>query len=129
MLSVLDIKENRPFLIWLEISLFCILFAVIYEMFSFGVYSMPMILMFLYPLLLGALPCLIFHRSTGRLWNDGILLLTGGSLLAGVLEIYGTSRFLTDMIWWLGIVFLILELITSVLKKMLKHETKTGKER
>lgn len=116
MLSVLDIKENRPFLIWLEISLFCILFAVIYEMFSFGVYSMPMILMFLYPLLLGAFPCLIFHRSTGRLWNDGILLLTGGSLLAGVLEIYGTSSSLTDMIWWLGIVFLILELITSVLK-------------
>ena len=116
MLSVLDIKKNRPFLVWLGMTLFCILFAVIYEMFSFGVYSKHMILMFLYPLLLGALPCLIFNRSTGRFWNDGILLLTGGSLLAGVLEIYGTSSSLTDMIWWLGIVFLMLELIVFLLK-------------
>ncbi len=99
------------------ITLFCIIFAFVYEMFSFGVYSMNMILMFLYPLLLGALPCLLLHKTAGRFWNDGILLLTGGSLLAGVLEIYGTSSSLTDMIRWLGIVFLALDLIIIVMKK------------
>jgi drug/metabolite transporter (DMT)-like permease len=117
MLSVLDIKKNKPFLIWLGITLFCIIFAFVYEMFSFGVYSMSMILMFLYPLLLGALPCLFFHGNTSRFRNDGILLLTGGSLLAGVLEIYGTSSSLTDMIRWLGIIFLVLDLIIMVLQK------------
>ena len=117
MLSVSDIKKNKPFLIWLGITLFCILFALIYEMFSFGVYSMRMILMFLYPLLLGVLPCLFFRQGTGRFWNDGILLLTGGSLLGGVLEIYGTSSSLTDMIFWLGVIFLILDLIAAALKK------------
>ncbi len=117
MLSALDIKKNKPFLIWLGIALFCIIFAFVYEMFSFGVYSMNMILMFLYPLLLGALPCLLLHKTAGRFWNDGILLLTGGSLLAGVLEIYGTSSSLTDMIRWLGIVFLALDLIIIVMKK------------
>ena len=117
MLSVLDIKKNKPLLIWMGITLFCIIFAFVYEMFSFGVYSMNMILMFLYPLLLGALPCLLLHKTAGRFWNDGILLLTGGSLLAGVLEIYGTSSSLTDMIRWLGIVFLALDLIIIVMKK------------
>lgn len=117
MLSALDIKKNKPFLIWLGIALFCIIFAFVYEMFSFGVYSINMILMFLYPLLLGALPCLLLHKAAGRFWNDGILLLTGGSLLAGVLEIYGTSSSLTDMIRWLGIVFMVLDLIIIVMKK------------
>ena len=117
MLSALDIKKNKPFLIWMGITLFCIIFAFVYEMFSFGVYSMNMILMFLYPLLLGALPCLLLHKAAGRFWNDGILLLTGGSLLAGVLEIYGTSSSLTDMIRWLGIVFVVLDLIIIVMKK------------
>ncbi len=93
------------------------LFAFIYEMLSFGVYSMSMIFMFLYPLLLGAVPCLIFHRQVGRFWNDGILLLTGASLLAGVLEIYGTSSTMTDLIWWLGVLFLFLGLIILILKK------------
>jgi preprotein translocase subunit SecG len=73
--------------------------------------------MFLYPLLLGALPCLFFRQGTGRFWNDGILLLIGGSLLSGVLEIYGTSSSLTDMIFWLGVVFLILDLMVMAFKK------------
>lgn len=94
---VLDIKKNKPLLIWLGISVFCMVFAFIYELFSFGVYSMRMILMFLYPLLLGALPCLILKRQMGRFFNDGILLLTGASLLAGVLEIYGTTSIMTDL--------------------------------
>ncbi len=117
MLSVLDIKNNKPLLVWLGITVFCMLFAFIYEMFSFGVYSMKMIFMFLYPLLLGAVPCLVFHRQTGRFWNDGILLLTGASMLAGVLEIYGTSSTMTALIWWMGILFLLLGLILFVLKK------------
>lgn len=117
MLSVLDIRKNKPARIWLGITLFCIIFAFVYELFSFGVYSPRMILMFLYPLLLGALPCMILQRSTGRFWNDGILLLTGGSLLGGVLEIYGTSSSLTNLFTLLGTVFLALGLAAMIIQK------------
>lgn len=118
---VSDIKKNKPLFIWLGITVFCMAFAFIYELFSFGVYSMNMILMFLYPLLLGALPCLIFKRHMGRFFNDGILLLTGASLLAGVLEIYGTTSMMTGLMWWLGIVFLCLGLLVPILQK--RHRT------
>ena len=126
MLSVLDIKQNRPFQVWIGITLFCILFAAVYEMFSFGVYSLHMILMFLYPLLLGALPCLFFRQGAGRFWNDGILLLTGGSLLSGVLEIYGTSSSLTDLILRLGISLLILDPVLIALKKAAAARKQNG---
>lgn len=117
MLSVSDIKNNRPLLVWLGVTVFCMLFAFIYEMFSFGVYSMSMIFMFLYPLLLGAVPCLVFHRPMGRFWNDGVLLLMGAGLLAGILEIYGTSSTLTDLIWWMGVLFLLPGPVLSAVKK------------
>lgn len=117
MLSVSDIKNNRPLLVWLGVTVFCMLFAFIYELFSFGVYSMNMIFMFLYPLLLGAVPCLVFHRPMGRVWNDGVLLLTGAGMLAGILEIYGTSSTMTGLIRWMGVLFLIMELILAAVKK------------
>ena len=83
-------KTNRAFRIWLFLSLFCLLFAVVYEFFSFGVYSVYMLLFPLCPLLLGAVPAL-FTGNMGRFWNDGVLLLSAGCLLQGILEIYGTD--------------------------------------
>ena len=84
-------KKDRAFRVWILITLFCALFALIYEYFSFGVYSVYMLLMPLCPLLLGALPALLNGRQLGRFWNDGVLLLSAGCLLQGILEIYGTD--------------------------------------
>lgn len=117
MLSVSVIKKNKPVIIWLGITLFCILFAFIYELFSFGVYSKSMIYMFLYPLLLGVLPSYYLKLSFNRLWNDGILLLTGSSLLVGVFEIYGTTSMYTMYLKYLGITCLILGLLYQFLKR------------
>lgn len=114
MLSVLAIKKNKALFTWLMITLFCIIFAFIYEHFSFGVYSNHMIYMFLYPLILGIIPSLIFRKHLGRLFNDGVLLLTASSLLKGVFEIYGTTSNLTSYLSYLGILCLMIGLILFI---------------
>lgn len=82
------------------ISLGIALFGAVYEHFSFGVYSYYMIYAFAVPLVLGALPALLFACSkrppafagaARKLWRDGIAVLTVGSLFTGVIEIYGTD--------------------------------------
>lgn len=81
-------------------SLFCALFAAIYEAFSYGVYSYFMLFAFVLPLFGCALPYSIMvltekrlpTKFTLRLWNSGIAILTVGSILQGVLEIYGTTN-------------------------------------
>ena len=112
MFSVSAIKNNRPFLVWSAIAAFCLVFAIVYECFSFGVYSAAMIFLFAWPLLLGALPSLLMPRGTSRFWNDGVLLLTAGSLLTGVFEIYGTSSSLTGWFRILGIACRVIGAVT-----------------
>ena len=116
MLSVSAIKKNTSALVWLGITVFCMLFAFIYECFSFGVYSPSMIFLFAWPLLLGALPCIVLQRDMGRLWNDGVLLLSAGSLLNGIFEIYGTASTLTIWFYALGFVCLAAGILRTVIR-------------
>jgi peptidoglycan/LPS O-acetylase OafA/YrhL len=92
---------------WLFIALFCAAFSAVYEIFSHGVYSLAMIFLFIWPLLLGALPCFFLEKKNmampGRLYQDGIVILTLASLIAGILEIYGTSSPYTVPFFWAGI--------------------------
>lgn len=80
---------------------FCALFGGVYEHFSHGVYSPAMVYAFAYPLAGGAIPFLalaLFHRSPGSyqvLYHCGIATLTLGSIIQGILEIYGTASSLT----------------------------------
>lgn len=76
---------------WFLITLFAAAFAFVYELFSFKVYSVFMIGMPAIPFLLGVMPCMIVNEDMGRAYNDGVLLLMAGSVLLGILEIYGTS--------------------------------------
>ena len=46
-------------LVYLLLSLFCVLFGAVYELFSHGVYSFSMIYAFVFPLAGGALPFLL----------------------------------------------------------------------
>ncbi len=104
--SVTDKRDRRGLhggWIYLAVSLFCLLFGAVYEHFSHGVYSSAMVYAFAYPLCLGAFPALtlcviggkaqrfIFTGASARLWAYGIATLTVGSILSGVLEIYGTD--------------------------------------
>ncbi len=83
----------------LMFSLFLALFGAIYEHFSHQVYSYYMIYAFALPLALGALPwALALHRGAKvpadvpGVWNAAVLTLALGSVLRGVLDIYGTTN-------------------------------------
>ncbi len=87
----------------------CAIFGAVYELFSHEVYSCFMICAFAFPLLLGAIPFFLmkkrgkpFPGKAAELVHAGVAALTVGSVLQGVLEIYGTSNPLTISYWVAG---------------------------
>lgn len=96
---------------YIKISLFIALFGAIYELFSHEVYSYHMIYAFVIPLAGGALPFLAIamgraKRYPGKisrsLYHAGIATLTVGSIMSGVLAIYGTTNNLLGAYWIIG---------------------------
>lgn len=89
--------------------------GALYERFSHGVYSNHMIYAFVYPLLMGCLPYLADSRGIIKkagplgeaLLLASIVTLSVGSIIKGVLEIYGTSSLLTAAYPVAGILLLI----------------------
>lgn len=96
--------------IYLGLSIFCALFGAVYELFSYDVYSYFMIYAFAFPLIGGV--CVYFSiplvhlkmpsRTSMRLYNSGIASFTAGSIIKGVLDIYGTSNSLIIVYWIAG---------------------------
>ena len=87
----------------------CAVFGAVYELFSHGVCSYFMLCAFLFPLLLGAVPFFlmrkrakVFPGGSAELIHAGVAALTVGSILQGVLEIYGTANPLTAICWAAG---------------------------
>lgn len=116
---------SKTSFIYLIISLFCILFGAIYEMFSHEVYSFYMVYAFTFPLVGGTLPFCILGfvnakkypcTGTRNLYHSGIATLTVGSFLQGVLDIYGTTNALINYYWIVGGVLLIVSVITYVIQ-------------
>lgn len=104
-------KEQKVYLI---ISIICLIFSCIYELFSHGVYSIYMLGAFIIPLLLGALKAYFYIKTNKRVgslkndfYNAGIITLMVGFIMNGFLEIYGTTNKLIYVYLILGI-FLIL---------------------
>lgn len=100
--------------IYLLISLFCLLFGAVYEHFSHEVYSAYMIYAFAFPLVGGTflfMSISMFGRRhfPGRislnLYNTGIATLTIGSVMEGVMEIYGTTNDMLWIYWFVGFGF------------------------
>ena len=121
-------KYGKIALIYLLISIFFALFGGVYEHFSFGVYSYFMLYAFAFPLLGGALPALILcvRQSAFAPWpiscwfyRCGIATLTLGSIIRGILDIYGTANDLT--IWYLyaGLALVALGALLFTLKAFL----------
>jgi len=93
-------------------ALFCLMVFLIYNIFSHGVHSPYMTLLFLWPLVLGVLPCLIMllinklpgpDRFTLNVYNSGVAAITVSSLLRGIFEIAGTASPLQTGLWIAGI--------------------------
>lgn len=99
-------------------ALCCFVFGIVYECFSHGVYSPYMLFAFLLPLL-GAIPdvAVFFfaRRMPGErsrsLWMLGITALTIGSIIRGVLDIYGTTNRLNAVYLPLGALLIVLSIV------------------
>lgn len=83
------------------VSLFCALFGGVYEAFGHGVLSFHMVYAFAFPLVLGTLAFMVIGRNAGfkypspiaaGCYHMSIATATVGSVLQGVLDIYGTTN-------------------------------------
>lgn len=126
--SVTDInakKEAKTALTYLLISIFCVIFGAVYELYSHEVYSYFMIYAFVFPLVGGTLPFSILSLIHTRkypctlvrnLLHSGVATLTIGSFVRGILDIYGTTNQLSEYYWWLGGLFYISSLIICTIQ-------------
>ena len=87
-------------IISISCSVFCLVFYLVYNIFSHGVHSPFMTFLFAWPLILEVIPtglCLMIRAVPGPsvlsslFWNTGTALVTVSSLLRGILEIAGSS--------------------------------------
>ena len=104
------------------VTCFVALFSLVYERFSFGVWSGFMVFAFAAPLVLGVLPWVVNTAlarpisptsSTRQLWNAGVAVLTVGCLFRGILDIYGTTSGLGTVYWIVGPVLLLLSVFAA----------------
>lgn len=118
-MSTLDTKKIT--FTYIIVSIFTSIFGAIYECFSHGVYSNYMIYAFLFPLIGGALLFsqlrILPNKLSLNLYNSGIATLTVGSIMKGVLNIYGTSNSLINVYFVVGIILICISSIFYILNR------------
>lgn len=121
-------KTAKTAFIYLLVSLLLALFGAVYELFSHEVYSFYMIYAFAFPLAGETLPfaaiSLFVEKKTPNavsqnLYHSGIAALTIGSILQGVLEIYGTTNRWIRLYWLVGIGLTVAGIIIYLLQMFL----------
>ncbi len=132
-LFTLDIKKLREQgKIYIIVTLTCILFSIIYESFSHGVISNFMIFSFVVPLVFGVGINYMFYffkikklpsRIQNKIYNAGIATLTIGSIMEGVLQIYGTTNSKIYVYLVVGIILLFTSIISYTFFKNEKRDT------
>ena len=119
-------RAAKTSFVYLLVTLFLVLFGAVYEVFSHEVYSFYMIYAFAFPLVGGVLPFSAMnicrwkrypHALARNLYHSGIATLSIGSIVQGVLEIYGTTNTLTGWYWIFGTGLIILSIISSLCVK------------
>ncbi len=109
--------------VYFAVSVALVVVGGVYEHFGHGVYSNYMIYAFAFPLIGGSLLCRILNRIQKKympghwsmwLYSAGIATLTVGSLVQGVLDIYGTTNYLTGLYWFVGFIFVIFAVISYI---------------
>ena len=109
-------KASKAAFVYLLLSIFCGLFGAVYELYSHEVYSFYMIYAFAFPLIGGVLPFSILNLASAKkypnalcrnLYHSGIATLTVGSIVQGVLDIYGTTNALSEYYWPAGSVLIV----------------------
>ena len=104
-------------------SLFCLLFYMIYNLFSHGVHSPFMTFLFVWPLVLCVIPYALFvfmpqipgpSLLSALTWNTAAAALTISSLLRGVFDIAGNSSVYQVIMMAAGFVMLFIGLVLYV---------------
>ncbi len=111
--------------VYLSVTVFSALFGAVYELFSHGVYSYYMIYAFAFPMLLGALPFFRMWKRgrafpgllAAQLIHAGIAALCVGSIVQGIIEIYGTENVLVSVYWIVGGILTAAGWLLAVLRK------------
>ena len=126
MISSILVSENdsrkimRTLFISVCCTLFCLLFYMIYNLFSHGVHSPFMTFLFAWPLVLCVFPCSLFAAMPHipgpsllctLMWNTGAAVVTISSLLRGVFDIAGNSSFYQAVMMAAGFVMLLMGLV------------------
>ena len=120
------LKSSKKCLkVYLAVTLFVLVFGIAYEYFSHGVVSLYMILAFLIPLVLGMLPfgtISILKKNYypspigSNTYHAGIATLTVGSIMKGVLDIYGTTSPYISVYLIIGVILCVFGVAYSTVK-------------
>ena len=110
---------------YLIVTLVFVGFGAVYEFFSHGVYSYYILYAFMIPFLGGTVYfyCILYFRSkipgciARRFQHFGILTLTVGCMVCGILEIYGTTNRLVIFYFIVGGMFLVIGNFMYLLQK------------
>lgn len=113
--------------IYLGVSVFCFIFYLVYDQFSHGIHSFFMTWLFVFPLVLGAVPCALLWlvkqtpvRLSINLWNSGVAAVTCASILMGIFEIAGAESRYQNYLMAAGAVMLVAGLIAFIVGKIMK---------
>ena len=115
-------KELKKYLIF---SSLCLVFACIYEMFSHQVYSMFMIFSFLIPLIMGVVVYALLVKKhflvnniSNSLYKMSLYTVTFGSIMKGVLDIYGTTNNKLLIYLIAGLILFVVSAVLQVVKRI-----------
>lgn len=128
-MSTSDIDRRawcRRALIFTVWSVLCAIFGAVYELFSHGVYSYSMIYAFAIPLAGGTLPSLIMailsrpcrRKIAFELYVFALCSACLGSIVGGVLEIYGTSSRLLPLFYVLTGLSVLVSAVSKVISAL-----------
>ncbi len=113
--STFNTTYKKTPVVYLLISILCLIIFVIYSKFSHGVSSPFMTYLFGWPLLLGLTPAMLYvifpklrrpDRVSFNIYNSGVAALTVSSLLKGIFDIAGNNSRYQIYLMITGFVFL-----------------------
>ena len=107
-------NKKKTFFGYLAVSVSLLVFSGIYELFSHSVYSPFMLLAFLIPLL-GSVALFLPVRPSPwarTFYRSSLSIFTVYFLVKGVLEIYGTTSFLTVVYPVIGSLFFVFSILS-----------------
>ena len=113
-MSILLNKEKKRVIIY---TLLCIIFSIIYELFSHGVISIFMCTSFIFPIILFIEDFIILKKKLRiinyphNLFKSSIFTFTIYFIILAVLEIYGTTNKLVIVYPILGLILLLLSIV------------------